>query len=130
VPTGRSDRVEFDVPEPLHAGHFGGREASVIVGPGEWIAVADDLARSVPADPKGLLAGDRADAKRRAELAATCVEEALKFVPTGEDEIPEAMFRTERERELYAAEPGRFSKARLEAVANAYREVAVRLVGG
>lgn len=59
----------------------------------------------------------------------TCGEEVLKFLPPGADHVPgEALFSATG-KALYQAEPGRFRKARLEAVLRAYRDAEGPLAG-
>jgi hypothetical protein len=96
----RGDRIEF-----------GGTDPSRLLDPGEWLAVADDHARRMPGTHRDL------------DLARAAVEEALKFVPAGADRVPIDAFRTERGRAVRNAEPGRFRRARLEAVLGAYRDL-------
>jgi hypothetical protein len=92
---------------------FGGPEPSELLDPGEWLVVADLAANRAPA-------ADQADFA----LAAAAIDEVLKFIPDGADEVPEAALRGGTGREAYAREPGRFRRRRLEAVAAAYRDLA------
>jgi hypothetical protein len=62
--------------------NFGGAEASELLDAGEWLRVADLSASEVPAD-------DRAAAVRVLSVAQAAVEEVLKFIPPGRDEVPE-----------------------------------------
>jgi hypothetical protein len=121
---GTPQRFEFviDEPEARH-GLYGDEVASSIVGPGEFLAWSDLLSRAVPAEVDGLDRASRAEARRRMALAVACVEEILKFVPAGGDQVPEAAFRSDLDLAVRAAEPGRFRRERLEAVLTAWRRL-------
>ncbi|MEU6407414.1 hypothetical protein [Microbispora sp. NPDC046933] len=93
---------------------FGGAEPSELLDPGEWLWVADLTAGNVPED------GER----QALSIARAAVEEVIKFVPPGQDEVPEDAFWSERGRAVRAAEPGRFRLDRLLVVRDTYRELA------
>ena len=97
--------------------NFGGPEPSRLLDAGEWLWVADRAAGNAPA-------GDPAGERRALALASQAVAEVLKFIPDGEELVPEAAFWTERGREVHSAEPGRFSRGRLQVVRDTYRELA------
>lgn len=105
---------------------FGGAAVSTIIDAGQYLAAADAAARQVRADPE-----TRADERQRARVligrAIACVEEVVKSIPAGGDRVPEAALFTVEGRQVYDAEPGRFRRARLEAVLTAYRELQLRL---
>lgn len=92
TPEGRVFR--FDVAEPR------ARALGDLLGPVELILFADTKART----------GRRADL----EDARLCLERVRAMVPEGADRVPAAAFRAPPD------EPGRFSKARLDAVAAAW----------
>ena len=56
-------------------------------------------------------------------LAIGALVEVLKFIPRGADAVPEESISSDLGRKVYASEPGRFGRARLEAVIGAYRDV-------
>ncbi|MEV7803918.1 hypothetical protein AB0O28_13300 [Microbispora sp. NPDC088329] len=93
---------------------FGGTEPSELLDPGEWLWVADLTAGNVPEG------GER----QALSIARAAVEEVIKFVPPGQDEVPEDAFWSERGRAVRAAEPGRFRLDRLLVVRDTYRELA------
>jgi hypothetical protein len=95
---------------------FGGPDPSELLDPGEWLQVADRAA-SMPAS------GDAAADREDVALAAAAVDEVLKFIPEGAEEVPAEAFRSATGREMYAQEPGRFRRARLAAVAATYRRL-------
>lgn len=103
----------FELPEaifPVGARlAYGGDDPSRLFDPGEWLAIADDHARRQPATPHDLA------------IARAAIEEVLKFVPAGDELIPDLAFRSARGRAVRDAEPGRFRRVRLEAVRDAYR---------
>jgi hypothetical protein len=90
---------------------FGGPEPSELLDPGEWLTVADLAAGRPDPDDDDLA------------LAAAAIDEVLKFLPEGAEEVPLEALRTEDGREVYEREPGRFRKVRLEAVATTYRDL-------
>ncbi|MEU7691301.1 hypothetical protein OHB01_17060 [Microbispora hainanensis] len=94
---------------------FGGAEPSELLDPGEWLWVADLTAGNAPME------GDR---RQALSIARAAVEEVIKFVPPGQDEVPEDAFWSERGRAVRAAEPGRFRLDRLLVVRDTYRELA------
>lgn len=100
---------------------YGGPEPSELLDPGEWLAVADQYARAVPADPHLLTEPDRRRARARLASAAAALDEVLKFVPAGDDRVPVTAIRSELGGSVYGQEPGRFRAARLAAVRDSYR---------
>jgi hypothetical protein len=128
---GAAREVRFRLPEqvqfPTTPMRFGGEQPSELLDPGEWIAVADKLASVAPPGPALVDLEPRRRAARAVERAAAAIDEVLKFVPAGADAVPEDAFRSEVGRAVYAAEPGRFRRARLEAVRDTYRTIAGEL---
>ncbi|UBU18566.1 hypothetical protein [Nonomuraea gerenzanensis] len=120
---GRQREYLFGVPERpiMPAGYptFGGAEPSQLLDAGEWLWVADLTAGNVPVD-------DGAEAHRTLSVATAAVEEVVKFIPPGADEVPDDGFWSQRGRELRAAEPGRFQLERLLIVRDTYRDLAAR----
>ncbi|MBR7832518.1 hypothetical protein KDL01_04570 [Actinospica durhamensis] len=110
------------IPPPPPA--FGGAAASRIVDPGEFLLYADKASAAAGFAPDAGDAGDpQAGERGRLALAAAAaaVDEVLKFIPQGAAAVPEAAFTSATGRALYAREPGRFSKVRLEATAASHR---------
>jgi hypothetical protein len=93
---------------------FGGREPSELLDPGEWLWVADLTASNVPTD-------DSAAARRALLIATAAVEEVMKFIPPGQEDVPAEAFWSERGRELRDAAPSRFNLGRLLVVRDSYR---------
>jgi hypothetical protein len=121
---GVEHRFEFDIPEPMpKGGMFGGPEPSKIIGPAEFLAHADAVASTVPGSADRLSPAQRNEASRRLGVALACLDEVMKFIPPGQDAVPESAFVSDRDRELRAKEPGRYSRVRLLAVAGAYRNL-------
>ncbi|SEF89861.1 hypothetical protein SAMN05444920_101963 [Nonomuraea solani] len=98
---------------------FGGAESSQLLDAGEWMWVADLTAGNVPVD-------DEAEARRTLAVAAAAVEEVVKFIPPGADEVPDDGFWSERGQQVRAAEPGRFRLDRLLIVRDTYRDLKAR----
>ncbi|WP_328999352.1 hypothetical protein OHA18_33525 [Kribbella sp. NBC_00709] len=84
---------------------FGGPEPSELLDAGQWLDVADSAAAEVPADP--------AEAGKVLAVAQAAVDEVIKFVPAGADDVPEDEFWTPEGRAVRDAEPGRFRLERL-----------------
>jgi hypothetical protein len=105
---------------------YGDAQPSELLDAGEWLWVADSYARSVPPEPHRLPEPDRGRARARLASAAAAIDEVLKLVPPGEDEVPRDAVRSRIGAPVYEREPGRFRVARLIAVRDAYRS-ALRL---
>jgi hypothetical protein len=123
-------RFEFALdPEIAPGSKFGGARPSQIIDAGQYLAVADSAARSVPASVSGL--DDRARQQARAQIgrAVAALEEVLKFIPAGADQVPVAALSSEAGKAIHRSEPGRFRKPRLEAVLRAYRDAESKLGG-
>lgn len=124
APDGRASTFEFLMPEQEYFGDADlGPGSSTLLGPGELIAHADTLAKSMPASPKFLSLEESRGAAYRIRLALICMREVLKFIPAGADAVPASAFVSALDREVYGREPGRFSKLRLEAVTGAYESI-------
>jgi hypothetical protein len=113
----------FGVPEretvPSGYPTFGGPEPSEILDAGEWLWVADLTAGNVPRDPE--------EARRTLAIAVAAVEEVVKFIPPGEEEVPDDAFWSDRGLEMRDAEPGRFRLERLLVVRDTYRGLAAEI---
>lgn len=106
---------------------YGGHEPSELLDPGEWLSVADAYARNVPADTATLAADGQSTARSMLNRAVAAIDEVLKFIPAGSEQVPEQAFVTDRGRAAYAKEPGRFRRPRLEAVRSTYANIAAQL---
>jgi hypothetical protein len=114
---GADREYAFGLPEHEAAGpypNFGGDEPSQLIDPGRWLALADQLASSLPA-------GDPATAAEALRIAQAAVEEVVKFVPPGATAVPAEAFWTAEGRAVHEAESGRFHLDRLEIVRSTYR---------
>jgi hypothetical protein len=65
---------------------------------------------------------DRA-ARLALATALAAVDEVLKFIPPDADAVPPEAFRTYPGQTVFGREPGRFRRARLLAVREAYRDL-------
>jgi len=97
--------------------NFGGPEPSQLLDAGEWMWVADLTAGNVPPD-------DPAQERQALRIATKAVAEAIKFIPTGQEDVPDDAFWTERGRQIRSAEPGRFNRGRLLVVRDTYHRLA------
>jgi hypothetical protein len=105
-------------PAPPPPPAYGGPQPSQIICPGQFALVADRAAASAELVPAEL----PRERLLRSREALAAQEEILKVIPAGADAVPAEAFTSWEGRQLYAAEPGRFRRYRLEAVATAYRE--------
>ena len=97
---------------------FGGPEPSMLLDPGQWLAVADAAASEDPATGRV----EPADLR----YAAAALDEVVKFIPAGATQVPPQAVVSADGMEVYAQEPGRFARDRLAAVAQVYRDLAER----
>jgi hypothetical protein len=112
-----------DLDEPV----FGDERPSVLIDAGEWLWLADLIARSTPAQPEaGMTALDRRQARVDLRTAAAAVGEAAKFVPADGDAVPAEAIWSSRGQAVYHDEPGRFRRRRLDVVQQTYRRLADR----
>ncbi|NJP91725.1 hypothetical protein HCN51_20060 [Nonomuraea sp. FMUSA5-5] len=124
VPGGRVVRaggVEVLVPdEAEQAGTAFGAGVSELLDAGQWVMVGATYASRALESGLYYTADLSPDPERfRAvvaewSLAADAVSEALKFLPDGAEELPREAFWTEMGRSARDAEPGRFTRAKLE----------------
>ncbi|MET8148606.1 hypothetical protein ACIBSW_35235 [Actinoplanes sp. NPDC049668] len=114
-------RLPADPTPPSATGFsFGGSAPSELIDPGEWLAVSDEYAAQAPAETAGLSADQSRHAGAVLARAVAALDEVLKFIPEGTDAVPPTAFFTDRGREVYQREPGRFRRDRLTAVRQAY----------
>lgn len=112
--------LDAALPPPPPA--FGGPQPSQIIDPGEFLLVADRAAASATLEPDAAASPRAAEQTRLAlATAVAALDEVLKFIPQGQSAVPAAAFTSPAGRAAYAREPGRFSRARLEATATAHR---------
>ncbi|MGW0434924.1 hypothetical protein ACWDV4_20590 [Micromonospora sp. NPDC003197] len=119
--------AEISMPPGGNAVSYGGNEPSQLIDPGQWIGVADSYTSQVPGDFARLDSEQRRRARAILTRATAAVDEVLKFIPDDADEVPAAAFTSERGRQTYAKEPGRFRRNRLVAVRDAYAGMASQL---
>jgi hypothetical protein len=113
-------------PDPDEPGFGAGDRPSELLDPGEWQWLADAVGRSCPAVQDGLDADQRRTARVDLRTAAAAVTEVLKFFPVGAEALGPDAFWSERGREVYRHEPGRFRRGRLEVARDTYRGIADR----
>ena len=127
---GTHRRFDFALdPDLPPIGKFGGTHPSSIIDAGEFLAVADDLARSVPANTAALDRDTRQRARMTLGRAIAALEEVMKFIPPGADGVPPGALFTPEGRRVYDREPGRFRLARLAAVLDVYRDLLAKIGG-
>ena len=117
---------EIIIPDPEEP-VFGDDRPSQLIDAGEWMWVADLIARSAPAEPEdGMSDDDRRQARIALRTAGAAVGEAAKFVPPGADAVPSDAVWSDRGRAVFQEEPGRFGVRRLGVVQGTYRRLADR----
>ena len=132
VGCGRERVFEFRQPDEIVVPPDGawatGTQPSQLLDAGEWLFVADTFG-GTDTDPARLEPERRERVQADLVAAAAALDEVLKFVPPGADEVPPSAFRAERGRAVREAEPGRFRVARLVAARDVYRAAAAALSG-
>jgi hypothetical protein len=111
------------VPHTTAGASYGGQQPSQILDAGQFLAVSEGLARSVPASPDGLDEAARRSAYSRLAWAVAALEEVLKFIPEGADEVPDAALSSAESARYRRDLPGQFRRLRLGARLQAYREI-------
>lgn len=96
---------------------FGGSEASQLLDAGEWLGVADLTAGHVPV-------GEPEAARRALSIAAAAVGEVVKFIPPGEDRVPDSAFWSAASQQTRDAGPDRFHIDWLLRARDTYRRLA------
>ena len=99
--------VPFDV--------FGGARPSSILDAGQFLAIADAHSKVMPATAHHL------------DRAIAALAEVIKLIPEGADRVPAESVTSPQGRAIYEREPGRFRRARLEAVLGVYRSLRAKL---
>ncbi|MFE3255944.1 hypothetical protein ACFXPS_12375 [Nocardia sp. NPDC059091] len=112
-------RLPADIlPPPADSVCFGLDNPSELLDPGVWLWYSDNCIRQVP--PAGGDPQTERTARHTLATALAAVEETAKFLPPAADRIPAAAFTSPRGRATYNTEPGRFTRARLAALRDAY----------
>lgn len=114
-------RLPADIlPPPAESVRFGLDNPSELLDPGVWLWYSDNCIRQVPPTLAGLDARAERAARHTLATALAAVEETLKFLPPSGDRIPAAAFTSSRGHATYTAEPGRFTRPRLQALRDTY----------
>lgn len=91
----------FGVPEVEESGgaswelFFGGDTPSQIIDAGEWLDIAQRLAKSVP-HSRSLRPSKRREGREVLTEAVAAINEVLKFIPVGVAEVPDEAFWSDR----------------------------------
>lgn len=116
-------RIPAEVLQPqVNSVQFGADDPSQLLDPGVWLWYSDICAQKVPESPAGLGEAERRACRHALATALAAVEETLKFIPVSATAVPASAFISLDGRTAYRREPGRFSRARLEAVRGHYAE--------
>ncbi|MBL1075187.1 hypothetical protein JK358_12370 [Nocardia sp. 2] len=122
---GQHREYEFRLPEeilppPAGSVRFGGDDPSQLLDPGEWLWYSDICAQQLPADLTTIGDQELRGARHRLSTAVAAVGEALKFLAPDAESLAPQSFTSDRGRAEYQRNPGRFSRARLEAIRDHY----------
>ncbi|WP_244368076.1 hypothetical protein [Micromonospora echinofusca] len=132
VSCGRDRAVEFRLPAeptvPADGDWADGPEPSELIDAGQWRWLADRYG-DLPVDLDGYSGPAREQARADLSAARAALDEVLKFLPDGADEVPESAFWSPLGRQVRADEPGRFRRVRLLAARDGYDRLLARLDG-
>ncbi|WP_067860987.1 hypothetical protein [Nocardia shimofusensis] len=122
---GTTRQYEFRMPDqvlppPTDTVRFGADNPSELLDPGMWLWYSDQCARQVPERGANLDDRGRRAARHTLATALAAVEEVLKFLPDSAQAVPATAFSSMDGRAVYEREPGRFTRARLEAIRDHY----------
>lgn len=113
--------------DPLPPGgigvRFAGDTPSAIIDAGQFLELSDVYSRMAPGSIEGLPGRERQRGIAAMSAAIVYLEEALKFIPAGGDEVPGVALFSRASAQLLDKLPGQFRRARLEARLGAYRKV-------
>jgi hypothetical protein len=108
---------------PPHA--FGNATPSTLIDAGGWMALANERSARVPATLTGLDAAARERARADLALAIAAIGEIGKFIPAGAESVPRDGFFTATGRRAMLADPRQFTRLRLDAIAEAWRQLMI-----
>jgi hypothetical protein len=102
---------------------YGDDRPSELIDAGGWMWLSDHISAPIPAEPAKLPTDMWESCRYDLTAAVAAVEEALKFVPAGADQVPLDALWTDVGRQVYQRRPGRFLRGVLTAVRDAYQEL-------
>ncbi|MGW0996662.1 hypothetical protein [Streptomyces sp. NPDC002520] len=122
---GRTRSFEFRMSDELPPAPpaFGGAEPSQIIDPGEFLWIGDQAATDSGLRLLNTPLAEHRAIRPQTAYAIAAFEEVAKFLPEGEDRIPEDRFTSERGRELYAKDPTRFTRDRIDSALERKRAI-------
>ncbi len=103
---------------------FGGTTPSTIIDAGQYMAASERAARQAQV---GGSSDQQTSARALLTRAIACLDEVIKWIPVGDDQVPMSAFFTSEGQRVYMEDPSRFRRERLLAVLAAYRELLLRL---
>ncbi len=107
-----SFRLSEEIPPPPPA--FGGPRPSQIVAPDEFLDVAYRVSESAGIQLLNSPEPEHYKLRDAVAYSVAAFEEILKFIPEGQDAVPESAFTTEPGRARYLRDPGKFARALLQ----------------
>ncbi|MEU5632682.1 hypothetical protein [Streptomyces rishiriensis] len=105
-------RTAAEIPPPLPA--FGGSRPSQIIDPGEFADVAFRISESVGVELLNTPESEHHKLRNAVAYALAAFEEIPKFIPSGENAVPESAFTSEAGRARYRREPRNFERGILD----------------
>ncbi|MFE3459969.1 hypothetical protein ACFXKD_20685 [Nocardiopsis aegyptia] len=107
-----SGRYEFELETEERARYpaIGRSTPSRIIDPGEFLWLSDRAASEVPVDVTGLSKKEIRVARSLMQRAIVTLEEVLKFIPEGADEVPDGAFFSDLGRSVRQESPERFRR--------------------
>jgi hypothetical protein len=106
--------------------HFGGDEPSELLDAGQWLLLADAMLEGVPFRPGELSPAKRRILRDRVDVAVAAVEEAMKFLPEGENAVDPFAFWSQPGYRLFSSQPWMFERDELEMLLADYRRILAR----
>jgi len=102
-----------------------GDTPSELIDAGQFFSFAEGFAKQTPASLDGLDRDEGIVALNVIERAAAFMDEVIKFIPAGQETMPDDAFFTAMGKRARDEQPaGRWSRTRLSAIAGAYRKLA------
>lgn len=93
---------------------FGGAQPSLLIDAGEWMKLSDRWAQAAPRSLAGLSERARRSAIADIQRALAALDEVMKFIPRGGDQVSSASLLSERGKAYFNKDVRRFTRSALE----------------
>jgi hypothetical protein len=104
---------------------FGGAEPSRIIDPGEFLWMGDRISTQAAHRLLNTPHSEHRDVRPAVAYGLALFEEVAKFLPKGEDRIPEELFTSERGQATYERDPSRFTRIEINDFLERKRQILV-----